>query len=147
HGPLLAYVEADNRPVALLPTSPRSYRLVDPAARTSQPVTPALAASLALFGYTFYRPLPERPLGVGDLVRYCLGVARGDLVMVLLMGAAVGLLGLATPIATALLFDEVIPGAERDQLWPLALGLVVAALAAAAFRFVSGIAVLRIQGR
>ena len=62
NGPLLAF--RDDRagaahPVALLPRSPRTYRMVDPASGTSVRVDATVAASLQPSGYMFYRPLPE----------------------------------------------------------------------------------------
>ena len=145
NGPLLAY--QDGRPVALLPTSPRSYELVDPATQTRTPVTPQVAASLDPMAYLFYRPLPDHPLTVLDLIRFGFRGARGDLLMVALMGTAAGVLGLVVPLVTGVLFDSVIPGAERGQLWQVGLALFVGILAACLFQIAQNIGVLRLEGR
>jgi ATP-binding cassette subfamily C protein len=77
NGPLVAFRTLDEerkvrRPVALLPTSPRSYELVDPVERTRTPVDAAVSESLSGEGYMLYPPLPERPVGKGDLLRMAL---------------------------------------------------------------------------
>ncbi|MBC7250023.1 MAG: NHLP bacteriocin export ABC transporter permease/ATPase subunit [Anaerolineae bacterium] len=145
NGPLLAY--QDGQPVALLPISPRSYELVNPLAQTRTPVTAQVAASLAPLAHVFYRPFPDRPLTVPDLIRFGFQGARGDLLMVALMGTAAGVLGLVVPLVTGVLFDSVIPGAERGQLWQVGLALFVGILAASLFQIVQNIAVLRLEGR
>ncbi len=157
NGPLLAYRE-DGQPVALLPTSPagalaltglcpHSYELFDPVAQTRTPVIPEVAASLAPLAHVFYRPFPERSLTVPDLIRFGFRGGKSDLRMVALMGVAAGVLGMAIPLATGVLFDSVIPGAERGQLLQVGLALFVSILAASLFQIAQNIAVLRLEGR
>jgi len=157
-GPLLAFLSAPTRengeaetgevaehPVALLPTSPRSYELIDPAEQTRRPVTPELAAQLNVFAYTFYRPFPERALSAFDLLRFSLWGLRSDLWTVLVMGLAISLLEMVNPVMTGILFDSVIPSADRGQLWQISLALLIAALAATMFELTRGFALLRLQ--
>jgi NHLM bacteriocin system ABC transporter ATP-binding protein len=146
NGPLLAYRE-DGQPVALLPTSPNSYELVDPVAQTRTPVTPEVATSLAPLAHVFYRPFPEQALTALDLIRFGFRGGKNDLRMVVLMGIAAGVLGTAIPLATGVLFDSVIPGAERGQLLQVGLALLVSILAACLFQIAQNVAVLRLEGR
>ena len=152
NGPLLAFQWVDaaqqqRRPVALLPTSPRAYELVDPAAGTRQPAGAALAESLTGEAYMFYPPLPERPLGKGDLVRYTLARVRPELGTILAMGVVGGLLGLLVPIATAEVFGSAIPGANASQLLAVTLALIAAGVGAAVFQVTRSIAVLRLGAK
>ena len=55
------------------------------------------------------------------------------------MGLGSGLLALLVPILTGHLIGQVIPSADRSQLWPMVLALVAAALSTAAFSVVRGI--------
>ncbi|MFN8505387.1 NHLP bacteriocin export ABC transporter permease/ATPase subunit [Kouleothrix sp.] len=147
NGPLLAFVEADRRPVALLPQPGRRYLYHDPAAGTSVPLTPELAAALDPFAYTFFRSFPDRAISAWDVARFGLRGSARDLLMVLLTGLGLGFLGLAVPIVTGVVFDSIIPAANQFKLLQLTLALVMAALASAAFQLVRGIAVLRIESR
>ncbi len=146
-GPLLASYVAGGQAVALLPTSPRSYALHDPLARGGVPLTAELAARLSPYAHTFYRPFPQRALGLWDVLSFGLRGLRRDLLMVLLMGLAVGLLGVLGPIATGIVFDRAIPQADSAQLLTIGLLLLVIALASALFQVVRSIAMLRIEGR
>ncbi len=152
NGPLVAFRALDpeqkvKRPVALLPLSSRSYELVDPVDGSRTRVDAAVAEGLSGDAHMFYPPLPERPVGKGDLLRATLAGRRKDLLVILLMGAGGGLLGMLVPILTGQLFGGVIPGAERGQLAQITLALIVAALAGAVFQLTRSIAVLRISGK
>src|SRR6185312_7902624 len=79
-----------------------------------RPVDREVAGSIEPGAWLFYRPLPDRRLGLIDLVRYCrglTGLAR-DFVLVLAMAFAGALLGLTIPIAAGILVDRVIPEAD-----------------------------------
>lgn len=147
HGPLVGYRQEDQRPVALLPTSPRRYEAYDVVRGTRAPVTAAVAQTLSPFAHMFYRRLPDRPLQAADLLRFGLFQCRSDLLALLVLGLGVGLLGLVTPLCTGLLFDAVIPGAQRTQLLQLCLGMLLGMLTSSAFNLASGFATLRIEAK
>ena len=146
-GPLLAFRDADERPVALLQKGTAAYTLVDPVGGTRQPVTSETASGLADFGYTFYAPFPDKELGAWDLLKYSLRGLRGDLLRVLILGAASGILGALVPIATKQIVDVAIPQAAGNLAVALALGLVVAAVSAMLFDVTRQFGVLRIETR
>ncbi|HEY3569667.1 MAG TPA: NHLP bacteriocin export ABC transporter permease/ATPase subunit [Thermoanaerobaculia bacterium] len=152
NGPLMGFVFLDeqqrqHRAVALLPASPRSYELVDPVEGVRKPVDAATAETLSGEAYMFYPPLPDRAVSPWDLARLALQDRRSDLLTIVLMGVAGGLLGLLLPIITGEIFGRVIPGASRSQLLPMVLALMVGALATAVFQITRSIAVLRLGGK
>lgn len=152
NGPLVAFRFLDpeqkqRRAVALLPTSARSYEMVDPVEQTRKPVDRATADALSGDAFMFYPPLPDRPVTPGDLFRAALRDRRTDLLTIVLMGVASGLLGLLVPIITGRIFGTVIPGSDRAQLLPMVLALVVGALATSVFQITRSVAVLRLGGK
>lgn len=157
NGPLLAFLGTESRdqkgprmagkPVALLPTSPDSYELVEPQTGDRRPVDEELALDLEAEAFMFYPPLPERAVGIADLLKLAFRGRSRDVGTVLLMGVGSGLLALLVPILTGQLFGQVIPAANRSQLFEIVLALVVAALAVMAFQLTRSIAVLRISGK
>jgi NHLM bacteriocin system ABC transporter ATP-binding protein len=147
NGPMIAYLEEDKRPVALLQRSACHYELVDPANGSRTKITADVAATLNPFAKVLYRSLPACPIKGWDLIKFAAHGRSSDLIMVLIMGVAGGLLGLVMPLATGILFDEIIPGAQLNQLLILTLALIVGAIAAAVFEFTRSIAILRIEGR
>ena len=155
NGPLIGFLTTDGdgaerRPVALLPTAPDRYDLVDPTAppeRQRTPIGPPLADRLAGDAYMLYAPLPDRALGIRDLLRFALRGRRRDLAAIVAMGIGGGLLALLLPVVTGQVFGDVIPGADRPRLLAMTLALVAGALAAGAFQVTRSIAVLRLGGR
>ena len=146
-GHLLAFRRPGEHPVALLQKGTSAYTLVDPVDGTRQKVDRQAAEGLAAFGYTFYAPFPDRPLGAWDLLEYSLRGLRGDLLRVLVMGAATGLLAALVPIATKTIVDAAIPQAAGNLAVALALGLVIAAVSAMLFEVTRQFAVLRVETR
>jgi NHLM bacteriocin system ABC transporter ATP-binding protein len=147
HGPLLGFIQESKKPVALLPLSSRKYELYDPASGETEPVTSEVAATLNPFAHVFYRPLPVTKLKTWDLVKFALFSCRPDLLMIIAMGIAAGIMGVITPVATGIIFDRLIPGSEQTQLVQMSAFLLVIAICTAIFTFVRNFAVLRLEGK
>jgi|CXWL01.1.fsa_nt_gi ATP-binding cassette subfamily C protein len=146
-GPLLGQVEETKAPVALLPTSPTSYQLVEPITGERRKVTPEVAATLSPFGFTFYRPFPDGMLKVKDLVRFGMSGLLPEFRTVAMMGVAVGMLGVLSPMITGKVYDTAIPQAERGLLFQFSLALLFTALGTSAFKITQSVAMLRVQGK
>jgi ATP-binding cassette subfamily C protein len=136
----------DKRPVALLP-GPRGFELYDPGTGAKTLVAEKLAGKLNGFAYVFYRPFPPQALTVRDIVSFGLRDCRGDAATILLMGIATGLLGIATPVYAGIIFNTVIPGAQRPALAELSIFLVISAVAAALFTLTRALATLRLPSK
>ncbi len=145
-GPMIG-ARKDGAPVALLPASSRSYRLDDPTTGAHVPVTPAEAATLAPTAHVLYRAFGPHPVRIGELLRFGLRGASGDVGLLLVAGIAAGLLGLLIPVVTGIIIDDMIPHAERSQLGQVTILLVVAAIAMALFGYVQSLSLLRVRGR
>lgn len=147
NGPLLAFREIDNHPVALLPTSVSSYEMVDPATVARLPVNLEEASKLERLGYSFYRTMPPQALTIGNIIQFGLPGTRKDWLTTLFLGLAEGLLGMLFPVATGMVFGYIIPGGERHQLLLLVLALGVNAVVLSLLQFTQEIAVLRLETR
>jgi NHLM bacteriocin system ABC transporter ATP-binding protein len=110
-------------------------------------VTFEVAASLTPLACVFYRSFPERALTILDVLKFGFRGGKNDLLIVALMGIATGILALLIPLAIGILFDSIIPAAERGQLLQLGLVLLVSTLAACLFQLTQNIAVLRLEGK
>ena len=147
NGPVLAFRGEDRDPVALLPVNAQSYTMHDPAQLETLPVDDVVASELTGTAYAFYRPFPERPLSALDLLRFGIRGTGRDLLTLLVVSVAGGLLALLVPIVTGVVFDQLIPSGEQTQLLVLGGVLAVSALAIALFQIARGIVLLRIEGR
>jgi NHLM bacteriocin system ABC transporter ATP-binding protein len=144
--PMVAFLDPGNRPVALLPGR-KGYQLCDPSARWETPVDEKLASKLHGFAYVFYRSFPAKPMNLSDILTFGLKDCGGDVATVLLMGIATGLLGVATPVLTGIIFDTLIPGAERATLAEFSIFLVIVAVGTALFSLTRSLATLRLQSK
>ncbi|HET7230911.1 MAG TPA: NHLP bacteriocin export ABC transporter permease/ATPase subunit, partial [Longimicrobium sp.] len=146
-GAMLAWVAEGEHPVALVPVANARYVLEDPRTGEQTPVTAALADTLKPIAFAFYRPFDDRAMGLVDVLRFGIRGCGRDLWMVVIMSAAAAVLSLVPPIATGMIFNDVIPSADRSQLVQLTLALLVIAAATLFFRLAMGVALVRIEGR
>lgn len=146
-GPLLAFHRENNRPVALLPKGQTSYEMHDPLTDARTRVSEECAAGLLSFAYSFYPPLPAKKLGGRDLLLFGFKATKHELFLICCLGLAGGLLSMVLPVVTGIIFDHVIPGAERLQLYQLTTLLLASAVATALFTLVRSLAVLRLEAR
>lgn len=146
-GPLLGFMKDDDRPVALLPTGETGYEAYDALKNRTTQIDHSSASQLNSFAYSFYRPFPTAKLKGRDLLLFGVSLSKRELLMTLLMGVAGGILGMVFPIATGIVFDRIIPGADRRQLFQITALLLTSAVAAAFFTLVRSFAVLRLEAR
>lgn len=144
-GPMLG-ADTNGRPLALVPEG-AGYILYDPAGGTEQRIVPALAAGVAAVAHVFMPTLPDSELKPADLILFGLDLCRGDVLALVLATVVTALLGMTIPLATAYLFDAVIPGRLTGELWQLGAALVVVALTTMMVRMAGEIARLRIDIR
>ncbi|MEH1869187.1 MAG: NHLP bacteriocin export ABC transporter permease/ATPase subunit [Nostoc sp.] len=146
-GPLLAYTNQDNCPVALLPAGVGKYEIFDPEKHVRIPVNNRTAQQLAPFAYVFYRPIPENNLTAIALLLFAFKGKIRELIVIFLTGVVGALLGMLTPLATAILIDSVIPDADRGLLVQIGLGLIAASFGTIIFQIAQGFAGLRLESK
>ncbi|GAA6618801.1 NHLP bacteriocin export ABC transporter permease/ATPase subunit [Scytonema sp. NUACC26] len=144
-GSMLGYTLEDESPVALLLMKGDRYKIYDPVKQTRILVDEQSAAKLSTTAYVFYRPLPDKDLKTWDVLRFALQGHIKDIVIILLIGIAVSLLGMVTPLATAILMDTVIPDAKRGLLLEIALGLSATAFGGTIFQLAQGLSLMRLE--
>jgi NHLM bacteriocin system ABC transporter ATP-binding protein len=146
-GALLAWRAESEAPVALLPTSHRSYALYDPASGTHTPVTAAIAATLQPRAVMLYASFGHQVATGARILSLGLRSSGRDLWRIATLAALSSVLALVVPLATGTIFDVLVPQAQRGALMQLGLGLMVVAVAGALFGITKSIAVLRIESR
>ncbi|WP_295430536.1 ABC transporter transmembrane domain-containing protein, partial [uncultured Thiodictyon sp.] len=145
-GALLGFDKESGQPRALLSGSRGRPRLIDPTTG-DELAFDAARARLAPTAFELTAHLPFRAMTFRDLLGFALARGWRDAVPILLTGAILGLLGLATPIGTAYMIDTVIPGHEVGFL--VEIGLVLAVLGGMAFimEYVGTLAFSRAESR
>jgi ATP-binding cassette subfamily C protein len=144
-GPLLGFREG--KPVALIPRAAGTYCSIEPTTGVATDVGAAVAASIERGAYVLYRPLPDGAVTAASLLRFCLNGCGRDILRLIATAIVIGALGLVLPLATAFLFDTVVPDSDHPQLWILAGVLAVNSICCGFFTFAGNVALRRIESR
>ena len=148
NGPLLAFSEVDNRPLALMPISHDKYEMHDVSIGESMLITNKEALEIKAMAYTFYRPFPSKVLKIKDLLIFSTeSISKRDVLTVILMGLVGGVIGMINPIATGIMMDKVIPQADRYQLFQIGALLLSFAVGKVLFDLTRSFAMMRIETR
>jgi NHLM bacteriocin system ABC transporter ATP-binding protein len=145
--PLLGFRGAAFEPVALLASPQGQYRMRDPATASERVVTPDIAASLSPLAYTFYVPAPAGAMTLRVVGRMLAREVWPDFRRVLAFVAAGAALGLALPIVTGMMFNDVIPSAAMGNAFTLFVALVAVAVATSSVEIARAFALIRVEGK
>ncbi|WP_225800308.1 NHLP bacteriocin export ABC transporter permease/ATPase subunit [Streptomyces sp. NK15101] len=145
-GPLVGHRAADGAPVALLWRRGR-YVAFDPATGERERVGRTGAAAFAPRAVMFYRPLPDRPLGLLRLLRFSARGTRAELRDLLLGGLVAVALGALVPVATGKVLGAYVPAGETGLIVQAGFAIIAAGVVSAAFMLLQNTAILRMEGR
>ena len=95
--------------------------------------------------FLFYKPLPTH-LNVEQVFQFAWQMIRANVGVILAVGIVSGLLGIALPLLTSVVFDDVIPARSQNQMLLVVIVLILSSAALALFQVLRGAAALRIQG-
>ncbi|HEX3864719.1 MAG TPA: NHLP bacteriocin export ABC transporter permease/ATPase subunit [Stellaceae bacterium] len=146
HGPILTWYGEDQRPCAIVSSSPRRYWLVDGATAERRRLTDEVARTVSPNGYTFVLPFPTGRLQPFQLLVFGARVVWRDAWWVVGTIIATGLLTLVMPVVTGWIMDPVIPEGDFEQLMVLTTALVVSGISTTGLNGIQSISMLRIEG-
>lgn len=147
-GPLLAQYKENDSPIALLPDEGRgAYTLIDPVREAVRAVDADVDDEIKPFAYSLYRPFPERAIGAFDLVRHAFEGNSRDALLIVAMSVAAALLNMIVPIATGMIFETIIPEAERTQLIQITATLLLAASGVMLLNVTRNVSLTRLSAR
>lgn len=148
NGSMLAYMEEDGRPVALLQKNASLYELYDPKAKITVLVDDITAGKLKPFAFYFYRPFPAKKLNLKDILLFGIeSTWKTDTAILLIAGLAGGLLGMVTPIVSGIIFNTVIPDSAKSELIQIGFILSSVAVATLLFQLTRSFAMQRIEAK
>lgn len=113
--------------------------------RDPMPVSATVAAEIKPLAYEVTRPLPHGASGLRDLLKLSLIGTRRDMFYAISVSLLLGLISLAVPIATSVLFSEVVPTGDRGRLLAIACVLVALAFAGGMFAYTRAYQLVRLS--
>ena len=134
YGPVLAYTKEENEPVALLPDKLIGYYYRDRATGKKVRLNKKTAQNFNSEAYCFYRPFPQKKLGIPDLIIY--------MKQCILMVTGVGML---MPRITRALTGPVLSSGSAWILVSIAIFMVCTAVSSQLIRTISTMLNSRVQ--
>ncbi|HBI51693.1 MAG TPA: NHLP bacteriocin export ABC transporter permease/ATPase subunit [Ruminococcaceae bacterium] len=148
YGPMLAFRKEDSEPVTLLPGALRGYFFNDSKTGKKVRINRKTADLFKREAYCFYRPLPQRKIGISDLMLYmksCL--SPNDVPLIVLATLAMTLVGMLIPRITKALTGPVLTSGDESMLISIAICLFSATLSSQLIGAVKGMYMSRIQSK
>ncbi len=123
--PILAFTKGEGTPVALIPGRVSGYWYQDSQTELPVKLNASNARQFDDRAISFYRPLPQRELGMGDLLRYMFRcVTVNDVAIKGAAALAVALVGLLLPRLVRILTGPVLVSGEVAALIGIAISIV-----------------------
>ena len=142
YGPMLGYLAENGLPVALLQDRFDGYYFLDPQTKARVRLSAKTAGLLLPEAVCFYRPLPQKPLGIQDLLLYIKRCATGrDMLWIVCSGLLVTLSGLFIPQLIRALTGPVLQSGSPTALAGAGICLLCTVLAVQLLRVVYTFAV------
>ncbi len=146
YGPVMAYLKEDGSPVALLPGRMNGYYFTD---RSSGKKLKVNSKTMELFqkeAYCFYKPLPQKKLGIPDLIGYMKGcMALSDIVFVVLASLLGTVIGMLIPRITRALTGPVLGSGKLSMLWGAAVCMLCVAIVSGLVTAITGLLAQRMN--
>ena len=146
-GPLLGFLAESSRPVALIPGGDGGYSLIDASGGTRLAVTAEVRAVASAGCHLLLPPFCRRTSWGPRSVPFLPPLDSSRAEKPVILGVLSSLLGMVAPIVTGTVIDQVIPRADRYQLYVICVFLVSVGISVAAFQAIQGLVLVRIKGK
>ena len=139
-GPMLLIFKEDKVPVAVLPGKLFGYEFIDPRTQKKCMVNKENQELFEEDGLCFYKPLPQRKIGIKDLLLY-MALARSvsDHALIVLSTAALTAVGTLTPMLSKLAYGKVLRSGQMPMLYALAFFMICTAVGELLFSSMSNL--------
>ena len=146
YGPVLGKMKESGEQVALLPGKIRGYYFTDVKTGRRVKLNSRTEKLLEREAYCFYKPLPQRRIGVRDLLMYMKGcVNTTDVAFTVIATLALVLVGKLMPHITQALTGPVLVNGSTSMLIASAVCLFCTALSSQLISSVKGMVMSRVQ--
>lgn len=146
YGPILAYTKEENEPVALLPDKLIGYYYIDRASGKRVKLTAKTAQRFDGEAYCFYRPFPQKKLGIPDLIIYmqqCVNL--NDIILIIIATFMVTGIGMLMPRITRALTGPVLQSGSAMILISIAIFMLCTAISSQLIGTISNMLNSRVQ--
>ncbi|RZS99445.1 NHLP bacteriocin export ABC transporter permease/ATPase subunit [Aquimarina brevivitae] len=145
NGHLLGFLKDEKTPVALIQKSNQKYILKNPTTGEEIPVTSEIANQLDPISYMFFYGFTGSMNSIKKILGFALKGLKNDGRFLLLAALSGSILGLLVPVLSGVLFDDVIPTADRSMLVEVFIIMVMVGVVTAGLQLIRGVLQLRVE--
>ena len=147
YDPLLGFKKEDNEPIALFPGAFSGYWYWDDEGKRKS-FRNGDSSFIKEKAYCFYKPLPQRPIGRFELIRFMMGLLDGADIISFLCFVLIGtLVGMVLPKLTRFLGSVVLSSGDFSLLWASAFFAGAVLLSGQMLQAIKTIAMERMRGK
>ncbi|WP_420551238.1 NHLP bacteriocin export ABC transporter permease/ATPase subunit [Tenacibaculum aiptasiae] len=145
NGHLLAFYKEDKRPVALIQNTSTSYILKDVSKGEEHLVNYEVVEQLEPISYMFFYGFNDTMTSVKRIAKFVSQGIKKDLKYLVLAAFFGSLIGLLVPILSGVVFDDVIPTADKSLHFEVFAIMLILGLVTAGLQLVQGVLQLRVE--
>lgn len=147
NGHLLAFLKPNNEPVALIQKTSDSYLIKNLHAGTESVVNQEIAEKLEPIGYMFFSGFNVKMNSMKKVLNFAMNGVKKDAKLLILASFAGSLIGLLIPILSGIIFDDVIPTADRSIHFEVFSIMIIIGLVSAGLQLVQGVLQMRVESK
>ena len=145
NGNLLAFDKNSKEPIALLQSDVKGYQYQSADMRVPVDVEDDLLERLDAVAYMFLYAFDQPMSKISKLWSFGIRGLKKDAFFILLAAFSGSLLALLTPVLSGILFDDVIPNADRSFLLEIVLIMCVIGVVKTLLQLIRGVFILRVE--
>lgn len=147
NGHLLAFTKKDKTPVALLQKDSKSYTIKDLSTGDESVINYEIADTLEPIGYMFLSGFDGKMSSIKKVFSFALKGVEKD-AKILMFAALVGsLIGLLVPMLSGMMYDDVIPTADKSLHLEVFSIMIMIGLVSAGLQLAQGVLQLRVESK
>ena len=145
-GPMLLIMKETGIPVAAIPKTPIGYEYTDPETLRKVTINKSNEGLFEEEGLCFYKPFPQKKLGLRDLLLYmALSRSVSDHALILISSAVVTAVGAIMPMLNKLAYGKVLSSGQMTTLYALGFFMVSATVSNILFSSVANMITQSVQ--
>lgn len=145
NGHMLAFSKKDKKPIALIQKDAKSYVFRDVETKREEIVNNDFAETLEPIAYMFFFAFDSKMTSLKKIMNFAIQGVKSDAKYLILAAFAGSLLGLLVPILSGIMFDDVIPTADRGMLFEVFGIMLIIGIVTAMLQLIQGVLQLRVE--
>jgi NHLM bacteriocin system ABC transporter ATP-binding protein len=147
NGHLIAFYKEGKRPVALIQNTPNSYLLKDTSTGEELNIDYKIAEKLEPICYMLFYGFNDDMSSVKKIAKFTIQGIKKDAKYLILAAFLGSLIGLLVPVLSGIMFDDVIPTADKSLHFEVFAIMLMIGLVSAGLQLVQGVLQLRVESK